>query len=387
MADKVIEVPGVGNVSFPDTMSDDQIAAAIQASIAPPPPAPNTVGAAAKGVALGLASPLTAAYEGLSSLARGDVSQARDLNKESTLQFFANALPHLPGALMQMGGEAVDAVKHAATAGTAEETGNLVGQILALATPALARVPSSVLPAPVQAAARIPGNLARGAVAGAAELPGARVPTRVMEAAREGYNAGPRISRTPTPLGISRSGRLPGEPPAAPYESVSPAHEPQPVSSSGELMTPRERAFAQEMAIRAQVEPVGAEQTGRVPQLTERPSSAYGSQGIPPVVSPDDLALIREHVGKGFSTDAAVKTVLGERYSGLPQIAQEAIQSEVAKLAEAEAPNTGARPSRYKPREQSLKDLLPASPEEMTRLEEYYKELEKRYPSLANPGR
>lgn len=36
MADKIIEVPGVGNVSFPDSMSDDDISAAIRKQSAPP---------------------------------------------------------------------------------------------------------------------------------------------------------------------------------------------------------------------------------------------------------------------------------------------------------------------------------------------------------------
>ena len=37
MADKVIAIPGVGNVAFPDTMSDDDIGKAIQAQTQPAP--------------------------------------------------------------------------------------------------------------------------------------------------------------------------------------------------------------------------------------------------------------------------------------------------------------------------------------------------------------
>src|SRR5215472_7276262 len=35
MADKVIEIPGVGNVAFPDSMTDDQIRVAIRTKILP----------------------------------------------------------------------------------------------------------------------------------------------------------------------------------------------------------------------------------------------------------------------------------------------------------------------------------------------------------------
>lgn len=44
---KVVEVPGVGNVEFPDSMSDDQISAAIRKTLGSPPPSlstPKTVG-------------------------------------------------------------------------------------------------------------------------------------------------------------------------------------------------------------------------------------------------------------------------------------------------------------------------------------------------------